>query len=210
MHRQREAIRVIVLLATVLLAGAGSTSTQEATETQGRLSFRVRVSETGLQGRYLAQGKKLTDTVETTLPGRLFDPPFRVAPTGRRAAQWDTPIHAAAADFSAFKSDDRNWILENFIPEERSAVLSFLNDPALHEKNRKVFEGRMERYITGEATYKEHALVFVRDSGQNSSLPFTFKHTPTGWKRTNQLAADEILDIVFSALANGGEVTVQP
>ena len=89
-------------------------------------------------------------------------------------------------------------------------MLSFLNDPVLHEKNRKIFGGRMERYITGEARYKEYALVFVRDTGQKSSLPLTFKHTPTGWKRTNQLSADEILDIVFSALANGGEVTVQP
>jgi hypothetical protein len=190
MDRQREPKRVIVLLVTVLLAGAGSLSTPGATESKGRLFFRVRVSEMGLQSRYLAQGKKLTDTAEATLPGRLFSPPFRVDPAARSAAQWDTPIHAAAADFSAFKSDDRDWILDNFIPEERAAVLSFLDDPEPHEKNRRVFEGRTERYITGEATYKGYALVFVRDTGQTSSLPLTLKDTPTGWKRTNQLATD--------------------
>ncbi len=210
MNNQIDLKKLISVIASILLTGAmGYVFPQNKIESEGKLLFRVKVSDAGLQSRFLDKGKQLTDFVETMLPGRLYSPFLQVVATERNSVKWDMPINAAAADFSAFKSDNRDWILEDFVPEEHDDVLSFLNDSEMHEKNRKVFESRRERYITGEAKYKDYALVFVRDTGDTHSLPLAFKKTPSGWKRTNRLSKDEVFDIVFSALANGGEVTIQ-
>ena len=52
------------------------------------------------------------------LPGQLYGSPKQFTPIGKQAANWNTPIDAAIADFSAFKADDGNRIVEDFVPEE--------------------------------------------------------------------------------------------
>lgn len=169
--------------------------------------FRVKVSNVGLQNSSLINGKQPTDWVEIRLPGHLYDPPKRLSPVSKQAANWNTPIDAAVADFSAFKADDKDWIVEDFVATERAGIVGLVNDKSAREKNKALFGRRTNRFITGTADYKEYSIVFVRDSGQAHPLPLVFKKTPGGYKRTNALSQDETFDIVFSALYNGGSLT---
>ena len=176
----------------------------------GEMLFRVQVSDTGLQSHWLAEGNELTDFVEVRLPGKLYDPPLRFDVIQDSDANRGTPIEAAVSDFSAFKADDDEWILANFIPEEREAILSLLNNPVARERNKNAFEGRDYLYVTGEAEYQEYALVFTRDAEDLPVRPLVFKKGSdrSNWLRTNELSADTVYDIVFSALGTGGEVRV--
>ena len=200
------------LLIAILVIACGVVSwhflNQQKSVADREILFRVRVSNAGLQNSSLVQGKQPTDFVEVKLPGQLYDPPKQFAPISKQSAKWTTPIDAAVADFSAFKEDDSNWILEDFVPEEEKDVRSLLDDKDAHQQNRKLFEARTERDVTGQVKYKEYVIVFTRDSGQAHPIPLTFKQTSDGWKRTNALSKDETFDIVFSALYNGGEVIV--
>lgn len=161
------------------------------------------MSDLGLQNNSLARGKQPAEWVEVRLAGQLYDPAKRFGPLTRKAANWTTPIDAAIADFSAFKADDANWILDDFVTQEKDAVRSLLNDKAAREKNSTLFKDRAERYVTGEANYKDYVFVFVRDTGQEHPSPLTFALTANGYKRTNALSGDETFDVVFSALRNG-------
>lgn len=169
--------------------------------------FRVKVSNVGLQNSSLINGKQPTDWVEIRLPGHLYDPPKRLSPVSKQSANWNTPIDAAVADFSAFKANDKDWIVEDFVATERAGIVGLVNDKSARERNKALFGRRTNRFITGEADYKEYSIVFVRDSGQAHPLPLVFKKTPGGYKRTNALSQDETFDIVFSALYNGGSLT---
>lgn len=168
--------------------------------------FRVQVSKAGLQSSSLLQGKQPNEWVEIRLSGELFNPPLEILPIERSAASWETPLEAAKSDFSAFKADDRDWILENFAGEDRESVESFLNDAAMRERNWKTFEGKEFREIKGFCEHNGYVIVMARENGDPLFSPLTFKKSAEGWKRTNELSADEVFDIVFSALMNGGEV----
>jgi hypothetical protein len=168
-----------------------------------QIVFSVKISDLGLQNNSLARGKQPTEWVEVRLQGQLYDPAKRFGPVTRKAANWTTPIDAAIADFSAFKADDANWILNDFVTQEKDAVRSLLNDKAARQKNNTLFKDRAERYITGEANYKDYVFVFVRDTGQEHPSPLTFALTGNGYKRTNALSGDETFDVVFSALRSG-------
>ena len=106
--------------------------------------FRVKVSNIGLQNSALVKGKQPTDWVELRLPGHLYDPPKRFSPVSKQAANWNTPIDAAVADFSAFKADDQDWIVEDFVPAERASIVGLLNDKSAREKNKAPFSKDFE------------------------------------------------------------------
>ncbi|MEE9240370.1 MAG: hypothetical protein V3U53_04190 [bacterium] len=168
--------------------------------------FRVQVSKAGLQSSSLVQGKKPNVWVEVRLSGELFNPPLEILPIEKSAASWKTPLEAAKSDFSAFKADDKDWILENFAGEDRESVESFLNNAAMRERNRKTFEAKEFREIKGFCEHNGYVIVMARENGEPRFSPLTFKKSAEGWKRTDELAADEVFDMVFSALMNGGEV----
>lgn len=194
---------VIGFLSSGCLNVGGSTAANNE-----QVVFRVKVSNVGLQNSSLIKGKQPTDWVEIRLPGHLYDPPKRFSPVSKQAANWNTPVDAAVADFSAFKVDDKDWIVEDFVPAEKASIVGLLNDKSAREKNKALFGGRTERFVTGEADYREYSIVFVRDSGEAHPVPLVFKKTPRGYKRTNALSHDETFDIVFSALCNGGNLTI--
>ena len=199
-------LRVFLTLLIVVPGGFYSYSWNYKTSTAAgnkQIVFSVKISDLGLQNNSLARGKQPTEWIEVRLPGQLYDPAKRFGPVTRKAANWTTPIDAAIADFSAFKADDANWILDDFVTQEKDAVRSLPNDKAAREKNSALFKERAERYVTGEASYKDYVFVFVRDTRQEHSSPLTFARTGAAYKRTNALSGDETFDVVFSALRNG-------
>lgn len=191
---------------------------------KGQLSIRVQLKDLGSEVSYqgkteivlsqslmngLAKGKKsLEDFVEITLPGALYDPPLEFKPVARSEAKWDSPVQAALADFSAFKSKNDKWILENFLPGEQKEIKKNLDNKKMMEAMFKTNEATESRQITGELRYKDYAMVFVKDvpslpgSEKFGPLPYAFKKAPEGWKRTNALSSDEIMDVLFGVLHN--------
>ncbi len=72
----------------------------------GRVVFRTKVSELWLQTNSLAKDKQPGEFVETSLPGRLIDPPLAVNLIQRAEADWNTPERALASIRSADTAGD--------------------------------------------------------------------------------------------------------
>jgi hypothetical protein len=170
----------------------------------GKLLFRVQIGDRGMKTDAISKGKTLTDYSEVTLPGSLIKPPLKLAPVAKANAKFDTPIDAAAADFSAEKSDDTDWIVSMFAPGDRAGVKSMLADRAMRERNRGIFAHKDARYVRGQANYKNYVLLFIVDGNlDNAANVLAFVKTPDGFRRTNALSADDTFDIVWSALRLG-------
>ena len=181
------------------------TATNEAVK-GGEILFRVKVSDMGIQTGPLAQGKSPDDYVEVSLPGEMYNPPKKIGVIGRSQAKWDTPLDAAQSDFSAFKTDEDEWILVNFLLEDREQIREFLENPAVRERNKAAFADKDSREVHGKVEYQGYTILFIRESGGTNTMPMTFKNSPEGWKRTNALSADETLDVVFAVLIGKGEM----
>ena len=161
-----------------------------------------------MQTSRLAEGKGPEEAVEITLPGRLYEPPQEVGETSKETADRSTPFHAAVSDYSAFRADDGDWILENFSDDNRAEILATLAQQETRDAVRKVFHALGSMQIWGEAEWKGYRLVLTRYNGNaEGGVVLTFRETPEGWKRTNALRSDETFDAVFSAFRSG---TVEP
>jgi hypothetical protein len=170
----------------------------------GKLLFRVQIGDRGMKTDAISKDKTLTDYSQVTLPGTLIKPPLKLAPVAKANAKFDTPTASAAADFSAEKSDDADWIVSMFAPGDRADVKAMLADKAMRERNRGIFAHKDARYVRGQASYKNYVLLFIVDGNlDNSSNVLAFVKTPDGFRRTNALSADDTFDIVWSALRLG-------
>lgn len=152
----------------------------------------------------LDKGKALADYSEVTLPGALINPPLKLAPVAKANAKYDTPDAAAAADFSAEKSDDADWIVSIFAPGDHADIKSMLADKSMRTRNRGIFAHKDARYVRGHANYKNYVLLFIIDGKlDNTPQVLALVKTPDGFRRTNALSSDDTFDIVWSALRLG-------
>jgi hypothetical protein len=164
----------------------------------------VQIQNRAMKTDALEKDKTLTDYSEVTLPGALVNPPQKLAPVAKANAKTDTPEAAAAADFSAEKADDADWIVSMFAPGDRADVKSMLADKSMRARNRGIFAHKDARYVRGHANYKDYVLLFVVDGKLNNSPQvLAFVKTPDGFRRTNALSGDDTFDIVWSALRFG-------
>jgi hypothetical protein len=172
------------------------------------LVFRARVEQLGMRTGWLNEGKALADTVEVVLPGEWFEPPRVLGPTPKTEWRYGTPIEAVQSDFSAWKADDADAIVEGFVAGERADVAAFLGDGDMRAANRKIFEGHAELRLWGVARQGAHALVlFTYDRAPRArGMVSTFKSTAEGWKRTNALSAERTADVVWGAFRQGSVV----
>jgi hypothetical protein len=170
----------------------------------GKLFFRVQIQNRAMQTDALEKGKTLTDYSEVTLPGALINPPQKLTPVAKANAKSDTPVSTAAADFSAEKDDDADWIVSLFAPRDRTDVKSMLADKRMRERNRGIFAHKAARYMRGHASYKEYVLLFISDGKpDNPPQVLAMMKTPDGFRRTNALSNDYTFDIVCAALRLG-------
>jgi len=194
---------VVRLIAAALIVGSATVDAFAQT-VGGKLLFRVQIGDRGMKTDAISKDKTLTDYSQVTLPGVLIKPPMKLAPVAKANAKFDTPVNAAAADFSAEKSDDADWIVSMFAPGDRTDVKSMLADKAMRDRNRGIFAHKDARYVRGQANYKNYVLLFIVDGNlDNSPNVLAFVKTPDGFRRTNALAADDTFDIVWSALRVG-------
>jgi len=200
----RRFVRLIAAAFIVAFVSADSLPAFAQTSGGGKLLFRVQIGDRGMKTDAISKDKTLTDYSQITLPGALIKPPLKLAPVAKSSAKFDTPVNAAAADFSAEKSDDADWIVSMFAPGDRADVRSMLADKAMRERNRGIFAHKDARYVRGQADYKNYVLLFIVDGNlDNSPNVLAFVKTPDGFRRTNALAADDTFDIVWSALRLG-------
>jgi len=194
----------LVAVIFVALVSAITVDAFAQTSGGGKLLFRVQIGDRGMKTDAISKGKTLTDYSEVTLPGSLIKPPLKLAPVAKANAKFDTPVNAAAADFTAEKSDDADWIVSMFAPGDRANVKSMLADRAMRERNRGIFAHKDARYVRGQANYKNYVLLFIVDGNlDNAANVLAFVKTPDGFRRTNALSADDTFDIVWSALRLG-------
>ncbi len=172
------------------------------------LVFRAKVEQLGMQAGWLKEGKALADAVEVVLPGAWFEPPRVLRPAPKAEWRSGTPIEAVQSDFSAWKTDDGDAIVDGFVLGERADVAAFLADGDMRAANRKIFDGHTELWVWGVARHGAHALVlFTYDGAPRArGLVSTFERTAEGWKRTNALSADRIADVVWGAFRQGSVV----
>jgi hypothetical protein len=195
-------------IAAMLAAAVFAAATARAQEPE-RLFFRTKIADLWLQDGSIAKGKQPSDFVQIVLPGRLYSPPIKLPPA-KKSSRHDTPLATAAADFSANKADDADWILSGFAPGDRLEVLKMLNDSDIRKRNRGIFQKLGARYVTGEASYQKYLLLFVAD-GSPSADPkvMTVEKAAGGWLRTNALSRDETFDVVWAALRSGSVKAVK-
>jgi len=192
------------LIAAVLIIGSATVHAFAQTNGGGKLLFRVQIGDRGMKTDAISKDKTLTDYSQITLPGALIKPPLKLAPVAKSNAKFDTPVNAAAADFSAEKSDDADWIVSMFAPGDRADVKAMLADRSMRERNRGIFAHKDARYVRGQANYKNYVLLFIVDGNlDNSPNVLAFVKTADGFRRTNALSADDTFDIVWSALRLG-------
>ena len=189
---------------SVAFVSATYVSAFAQTGSGGKLLFRVKIQDRGMKTGALEKGKALADYSEITLPGALINPPLKLAQVAKANAKYDTPNATAAADFSAEKADDADWIVSMFAPGDRADVKSMLADESVRTRNRGIFADKDARYVRGHANYKNYVLLFIIDGKlDNTTQLLALVKTPDGFRRTNALSGDDTFDIVGSALRLG-------
>jgi hypothetical protein len=183
----------------------GNTSASE--RAPGQLVFRSTVEKLFNHRNSLAEGKGRDESVEVTLPGRLFAPPIPLDTVTRETVDRTTLEGALASDVAAFRADDAEWILENFAPEDQDKIAQQLEREDLRARNKAALGHIHSMEIWGMATYGEYGLVMYRYDGDSTGgLVPTFTKVGDEWKRTNVLGSDDTFDVVFSAFRSGGEI----
>lgn len=176
---------------------------EQVQNVENKILFKVAASKVLMQTSPLVKGKQPNDLVEVALPGELFESPEVITALSKQSASWKTPMDAIAADFSAWKADDSQWIIEDFVAEEHNELReSYLDNADIRAKSKKIFESRSERQVLGEIRYDGYVVIIARDSG-STPLLYTFKNTPEGWKRTNALSTDGAFGVVAAAVRDG-------
>jgi hypothetical protein len=171
-----------------------------------RVTIEAKAADLRKAGNSFATNKRPDDVVEIKLPGRMLEVPAVVKLVRRNEADWSTPESAAASILSANVAGDVPWILQSFVPAERSEALKQFADPVAVERGRESYAAMGKFVITGQAEIRGFTVVFVRgeeEDGDSSVFMVSLSKTPSGWKQTNALTQDDTLDVVSSALHTG-------
>lgn len=181
--------------------------TIKQTEKNGEpvLIFQIKVSDMGAGIAYpIVKGKNPDDVIEISLPGKLYDSPREVGIISKQDIDRSTPEKAAASFFSANKSGDREWMIENWAPQDHKKIKTFFENTEVFTKNQELFRDIIEgMIILGEASYKEYVFLFVRNNYRNGKAGVPLVQTyvnEDGWRDTNALSADETAFVVGTAL----------
>lgn len=191
-------LSLTVLIAALAQCSCGSPS--------GRVTFQAKVADLRKPANSFAINKRPDDLVKITLPGRTLEVPAVVKLVRRSEEDWSTPESAAASILSADVAGNVPWILQSFVPADRSEALKQLSDPVAVERGRESYAAMGKFEITGWAEIRGFTVVFVRgeeEDGDSTVLTMNLSKTPSGWKQTNALTGDDTLDVVSAALHTG-------
>lgn len=172
----------------------------------GQIKFKVKKQNLWFKNK-LEKTEKLSDFAELSLPGKLYDPPREIQTIEKKEeADRSTLENAVASVFSANKSGDLNWIVENFVDSEREKIKKIFQNKKLLEESKADAEKIISIYITGQVDYKDSTIVLIEQKyidGRKAKESMACKKTEKGWRVTNEFSADKNFDIVFAALSYG-------
>jgi hypothetical protein len=175
--------------------------------THDRLTFRAKVSDLRRQSNSLIHNKRPDDTIEITLPGKLFNPAAPVNLISRAQADLSTTEGAAASIVSANTAGDIPWIIENYIPSDRPAIVKQFSDPASAQRNTNYYRNLGKTSITGWTEIGHYTVLFMQgleEDGDATLIAIVLSKTPSGWKQTNALQNDDAFELVWTALHTSG------
>lgn len=197
---------MVGLLAVIVTPSVGRSAEEEPA-----IAFRAKASLLPSEAS-MVKGKSPEEIVEIILPGRVYEPPIKVAPVKtRREANWKTPEQASASDFAAFRAADPEWLRENFVEEDYPQIERLVEDPSMRRLNQKTYAGYGEKAIVARGLYKEYALVFAQyDRVAERGVVEVYRKVKGGWKRTYALAQDETVALVQSMFRRGEVKPVNP
>lgn len=185
---------LVTVAALLILPGASAAA--------GQVDFATTVSHLGNQDHY--RDKRPQERVEVSLPGTLYATPITVAVVGNKDADRSTLLGAVASDYSAWRNNDAQWILSNFVPEDQQGLKKFLANEELRKANSVIFSPDRTMEVWGIVNYKEYGLVlFTYDNNRRFGAVATFRKMSGDWKRTNALSGDRVFDVVWSAFRSG-------
>ena len=179
-------------------------SPEGAVSFKGKLLFEAQIQDLELRSGSHTEGKSPEDVIGAETHGRLLRTPRTTQETTKSEADRSTPVAAAISDYSAFRANDADWILENFSDDNRNEVLGLLASDDARKRTFLIFSYLNSFEIWGEAEWQGYRLVMARYNGdQEGGVVLTFRETPDGWKRTNALREDETFDVIISAFRTG-------
>ncbi len=176
----------------------------EAAEEGPMVAFRVTASALP-SAASVVQGKTPDEIVEIVLPGRVYDPPIKVALVKtKREASRKTPEQASASDFSAFREADPEWLRENFVEEDYPQIQRMVEDRNMRKLNQKTYRRYAEKTILSRCTYRDFALVFARyDGAAANGVIEIYQKVKGDWKRTSALAKDDTVGVLLTMFRQG-------
>lgn len=187
---------ILILVSSISLAGQDSS-----------ITFRSEVKDLIVKPERIVERLEPEDSVAITLEGTMFSPPKNLTPVTRAKSDRKTVVSTLNADFSAWKSNDEEWIKSNFDPSEHADLAEFLSDKKLRDWNDKQFQKMHDMQIHGIVKFEDYRLIMVRyNRDPQHGVVLTVKKTSDGWVRTNALANTELYILIASAFLNG-EVT---
>lgn len=173
---------------------------------ENKLTFRARKSALWFKNKIANKTKG--NVVEVSLEGELYNPPKKISEVSKNKIDRSTPEGVLASFFSASEKADLDWITSNYIDEEKDKVKTFFEDKKNLQDSKSASKSIKSKFITGKAKYKDYSIVFIEQNyknGKDVTEAIACKETSDGWKITNEIANDEVFDIVFAAV-NSGEV----
>src|SRR5207249_4500161 len=78
-------------------------------------------------------------------------------------AAWIAPERALASIRSANTAGDREWILQNFPPDEQAHIRPLLDDAALVKRNQEHYRAILGLEITGSAELRGYIVLLTRE-----------------------------------------------
>lgn len=178
-------------------------------EKMNKLTFHAKKNTLWLESSKKLSTNKDSDTVEISLSGELYNNPKKIDAVNKNKVNRSTLEGIVASVFSANKSGDLKWIINNFVDEDKDLIRELFKDKKLLNDSKIDAQKVEAEYLTGYATYRDYTILFVEqyyDEGKKVTEPLACTKTKDGWKITNSLNNDETFDVIFAALASG-EVT---
>lgn len=166
--------------------------------------FQAKVTDLAFQHTHLQLGRSKNEIYQTTLAGYVFLPPKILSQIEHNQIKRGTPYQASVSEFSSWLASDKQWIVENFIPEEQETLKNYLFNKKVLLRNKELFSSHKSTEVWGVMYYQDYALVLLSNNGQKQfGRTLSFKKIRNEWKRTHQLADDLIVDLVNNAFRRG-------
>jgi hypothetical protein len=191
----------LALVAIVLMAQSSCNFSHD------QLTFRAKVSDFRRPSNALIGNKKSDDTIEVTLPGKLLNPAQPIALVSRAQSDYSMPERAAVTIVSANTAGDVSWIVDNYLPEQRTAVAEGLSDPDTAQRNAGYYRALGKVSLTGWTEIRGDRVLFLQgvdEDGDATFIAITLSKTSSGWKQTDALQNDDTFELIWTALHTGG------